>query len=163
MTTETQRADATPPDDYVGTEVNGRYYSDFQTIKRQLSNKSIVPLRHQGRVVTYVVHDAWRGSQGESFLLRPNVTAKSFLRMYDKDDPSLTVQEDHFIVADDHCVDYIIFTEKNSRTVYRISRDDFGTDSVSFRHSSGDQLAVPLSKFEVFVEPEPDFKGTVIA
>ena len=162
MTLETQRADATPPDDYVGTEINGPYYSDFQTIKRQLTNKSIVALRHQGRVVTYIVHDAWRGSQGESFLLRPNVTAKSWLRMFDREDPSLTIQEAHFEAADDHCVDYFVFTEKHSRRVYRISRDNWMEHSVYFNHRLGDQLAVPYSAFETFVEPASNHEGPVI-
>ena len=163
MTTENKRADAGPPDHHEATEVLPPYYCDFYPIKRQIDNKSIIPLRHQGKIVCYIVHDTFRGAfdgNGESFLLRPNVTAKSWLKLFDRDDPSLAIQESHYIAADDHRVDHFVFTEKNSRRVFRISRKDFCENMMSFRHRTGDQLAVPHSKFESFFEEnDPDWKS----
>jgi len=119
-------------------------YLNFKPSKSQLANGSHIPLRHQGKVVAYIVHNP---EAVESYLLRKNVNSCSWLYMFSKTDPSISFQESHIEAADDHLVNFIVLASAQSGSVLKISLHDWFMNMKHFRHAVGDQLCVPLSKF----------------
>ncbi|MBI64195.1 MAG: hypothetical protein CL778_02820 [Chloroflexi bacterium] len=116
-------------------------YSKLQP-KSKRNAGIITNVKHRGKVVAYFVDDP------EPWMLRTNMSPRSWLYQWGGSDPHVAFQKSHLAQAEMRGIKWIVLRTAYGLTM-RASLEDYMANAKHFSHRVGDQWAAPSSIFEL--------------